>query len=224
MDEKSRSDNINFCKECGKQCFPKKNCGKHYCDQVCYQRYVRKLRVKKKYADRKCVECGDVFTPVRYNHIRCCRNCRYINQLNYQKKNKKRYHGRYYKPKYENRNCDFCSQKFKAKKITQRYCSQNCYNAARSRPRKPVAEIKFVESKRDIVEKDLTNSIYAAEIAAFKERGGQISVQESLPNPKHYTAIRKDSNEISDDELGTLNLDMYEDIVKLNNFIGEKNV
>ena len=211
--QKSGPDNlINDCKQCGKTNYAKGLQPKLYCGPICYQRYKRAQKKKYSRPKIKCLECGEEFVPIRDNHVRCSRNCRYLNQRRYQKANLKKYKS----PRAERKACDHCGQLFLPKKFTEKYCNWQCQKYAEYRP----PRLKLAETKREIKESDLNTSKYAAEIAAFKAKGGKISVAPGLPDPKVDNinlGVKKGKDGAEWDAKDLADLDQYEDVINLTN-------
>ena len=221
VDAEPKSDHlVNPCRQCGAIVVAKSQQPKLYCNQLCYQRFKR---ARQKPAPRKaiaCLECGDMFVPIRDNHQRCGRQCRYVNQRRYMKANMSRY-----RPVPERKACAHCGQMFTPVKHTELYCTQRCKKSADYRP---LPKVVIKEHERSITDDDLNTSAHAKEIAAYKKAGGKIVVITGLPNPKVNNInigvkVGKTGEGWSAKDIA--DLDEYEDVVNLtNNFIGEKNV
>jgi len=176
-----------------------KRANKRWCSGKCYAR-AKRLRRAKKRNPKNCTECGQLFTPIRENNVRCSKTCQAIWQKRYIKEKcrisrEKRRKNR--KPI----QCKNCQKEFIPSNIIKKYCSMECRKLFRRDRRiiKPLKLMWGVPSLREIEEKDINNSAFANEIIAYKESGKKIIVLPSSPD------INIEDEQIIDEETIIIN-------------------
>ena len=190
-----------------------KRANKRWCSSKCYSR-TKRLKRRKIREPRKCTECGELFTPIRDNNVRCSKRCQSIWQKRYFQEKCE-----YYR---ENRKkhrkpilCRNCQKDFIPSNTLKKYCSDKCRILSRSNKgkTKPIKLMWGVPKLREVDERDIKTSAYADEIRAYKESGKKIITLPSLENPSSPDVI------IDGDDSEYIE----KDSILIQNYLGEKN-
>ena len=211
MDAKPDTVSIE-CRWCGTDVPQRSIQTKSYCNQVCYRRYKRS-KIKKVREPKKCTECGKDFIPKKHNHLRCGKRCADAVRNRYLRDQRKK------KLPLDPKPCQFCGQLFEPIHYRNIFCGPHCRRLDEVRRYKRSAiTIPIFKYKRSVNKGDVSTSKYAAEIEAYKEAGGKITVfptLKSTPRPNVGVDVRKGKREWSVDDVA--DLDPIEDIFNNNN-------
>ena len=184
------------CKGC-ENTFPE-SLNKRWCSGSCYQKNRRARRLNdREYV--KCSHCGDYFLPTSRINKLCSARCQAENKKLYFEKRWAKYRDRRKKLKPKRANCKYCGVSFEVTKPNRLFCSKDCRNLNRVRP-KTEKLFEWSATMRTVTEADITRSQFSEELRVFKKAGKKIvSFPEVESSAKEFTIEGQDSDSLAED-------------------------